>query len=144
MDNAKGQTREKKARSTFVLHAVTIMGRYIMSGSWEKHGMHETGKRELSSDGGHCDVHKLPLLRSTLASPIRQPLLSQGIYPGQFYEQCRVWRFLFRSWCSSHYIISRHDVCVCEYSHRVGVRCFRLYAFVLWLPVGNEGETVAL
>ncbi len=25
-----------------------------------------------------------------------------------------------------------------------GVRCFRLYAFVLWLPVGNEGETVAL
>ncbi|CAN5965646.1 unnamed protein product [Sphagnum jensenii] len=24
------------------------------------------------------------------------------------------------------------------------VRCFRLYTFVLWLPVGNEGETVAL
>ncbi|KAH9572436.1 hypothetical protein CY35_02G150000 [Sphagnum magellanicum] len=40
--------------------------------------MHETGKRERSSDGGHCDVHELPLLRSTLASPIRQPLLSQG------------------------------------------------------------------
>jgi hypothetical protein len=97
MDKAKGQTRKKNARSTFVLHAVTTMGRYIMSGSWEKHGMHETGKRELSSDGGHCDVHELPLLRSTLASPIRQPLLSQGIYPGQFSEQCLVWRFLFRS-----------------------------------------------
>jgi hypothetical protein len=39
--------------------------------------MHETGKRELSSDGGHGDVHELPLLRSTLASPIRQPFLSQ-------------------------------------------------------------------
>jgi hypothetical protein len=93
----RGRPGKKKARSTFVLHAVTTMGRYIMSGSWEEHGMDETGKRERSSDGGHCDVHELPLLRSTLASPIRQPLLSQGIYPGQFSEQCLVWRFLFRS-----------------------------------------------
>jgi hypothetical protein len=84
-------------------------------------------KRERSSDGGQCDVHELPLLWSTLASPLRLLLLSQGMYPGQFSEQCLVWRFLFRSWCSSHYVISTHDVCVCEYSH-VGVRCFRLYA----------------
>jgi len=45
MDKAEGQTRKKKAGSTFVLHAVTTMGRYIMSGSWEKHGMHETEER---------------------------------------------------------------------------------------------------
>jgi hypothetical protein len=97
IDKAMGQTGKKEVGNTFVLHAVTTIGRYIMSGSWEKHGMHETGKRERSSDGGHYDVHELPLLRSALASPIRQPLLSQGICPGQFSEQCLVWRFLFRS-----------------------------------------------
>jgi hypothetical protein len=34
-------------------------------------------KRELSSDGSHGDVHELPLLWSTLASPLRPPLLSR-------------------------------------------------------------------
>jgi hypothetical protein len=80
---------------------------------------------------------RLPPLSASRSSP-------KVFYPGQLSEQCLVWRFLFRSWCSSHYVISTHDVCVCEYSHHVGVRCFWLYAFVLWLPVGNEGETVAL
>jgi hypothetical protein len=45
MHKAKGQTGKKKVGSTFVLHAVTTVGRYIMSGSWEKHGMHETEER---------------------------------------------------------------------------------------------------
>jgi hypothetical protein len=46
MDRAYGQTRKTKPGSTFVLHAVTTMCIYIMSGSWEKHGMH---KREESA-----------------------------------------------------------------------------------------------
>jgi len=45
MYKAKGQTGRKKAGSTFVLHAVTTMGRYIMSGSWEKHGMRERAEQ---------------------------------------------------------------------------------------------------
>jgi hypothetical protein len=41
----RGRPGEKKAGSTFVLHAVTTMGRYIMSGSWEKHGMRERAEQ---------------------------------------------------------------------------------------------------
>jgi hypothetical protein len=41
MDRAKGQTRKNKVGSTFVMHTVTTMGRYIKLGSWNKHGMQQ-------------------------------------------------------------------------------------------------------
>jgi len=43
-----------------------------------------------------------------------------------------------------HIRLSADTMSVSVSSRHVGVRCFRFYAFVLWLPVGNQGETVAL
>ncbi len=41
----RGRQRKKEVGSTFVLHTVTTMGRYIMSGSWKKHGMQERAEQ---------------------------------------------------------------------------------------------------
>jgi hypothetical protein len=139
MDRKYGQTRKTKPGSTFVLHAVTTMCRYIISGSWQKHGMHKREERvEQRWQPRRRARAPSSMVHACFPCPAAARLPSYVIS-----EQCVVLRFLFRRQCSSHYIISTRDVCVCV-STVILVRYFRLYTFVLWLPVGNEGDTVAL